>query len=261
MPGLIMAVGTAWKRALYLGFLFLLVALKQRIVAVPPLCWGAAADTQTEEKSFSGLQFPGQVCGQACQAVGISVSAVFAYMCAACVHTYSITTVGKTFFFCQLQQILPFTDGSQIQNGWCYFKLLILKLVTCNTGIIAEDSQTRCEPFAQWGYFLVPLEDCCIEKAHLYWACMLSHTPQLSKLLRLTLWRGMCQSRMINRTTLWENGTWYITRIEPSAKWLLFCHTAYSDTLTKRWHSRLQPGGSQTITNYSNPPLHSICFS
>ena len=36
MPGLIMAVGTAWKRALYLSFLFLLVALKQRIEAVPP---------------------------------------------------------------------------------------------------------------------------------------------------------------------------------------------------------------------------------
>lgn len=56
MPGLIMAVGTPWKRALYLGFLFLLATLKERIVADPPSSptsvlqveEGGAADTEKQ---------------------------------------------------------------------------------------------------------------------------------------------------------------------------------------------------------------------
>lgn len=59
MPGLIMALGTAWKKALYLGFLFLLVALKQRIVAVPPLSPFLCADTQKQSHSLACIPLPG----------------------------------------------------------------------------------------------------------------------------------------------------------------------------------------------------------
>lgn len=146
MPGLIMVVGTAWKRTLYLSFLFLLVALKQRIVAVPPssptsvlggCCW------HREAKSFSGLHSLATSVGRPANLWGW-VCVLYSYMCA---HTYPRRLNSHCQKpFCQLHHILPFTDGSQIQNGCSYFKPLILKMVTHNTEIIAMDF---CGPSAQ----------------------------------------------------------------------------------------------------------------
>lgn len=148
MPGLIMTVGTAWKRALYLGFLFLLVALKQRIVAAPPssptsvLGGGGALLTQ-RSKVILWPAFPGQVCGQACQVVRISVCVCC--LCAqVCAHTYPGRLNSHCWKpFCQLQHILPFIDGSQ--NARSYFNIPILKMVTRDTQIIAVDTNSRTQ--------------------------------------------------------------------------------------------------------------------
>lgn len=108
MPGLIMTVGTAWKRALYLGFLFLLVALKQRIVAAPPssptsVLGGRGPLLTQRSKVILWPAFPGQVCGQACQVVRISVS-VCVVSVHKCAHTLirggSIVTAENLFASC-----------------------------------------------------------------------------------------------------------------------------------------------------------------
>ena len=115
MPGLIMAVGTAWKRALYLSFLFLLVALKQRIEAVPPpssptsvLGWGGdgvAADTVKQSHSLAlrplarSVGWPAKLCRWVCVCVCVCV------WVSVCAHPHirggSIVTVGNLFASCR----------------------------------------------------------------------------------------------------------------------------------------------------------------
>lgn len=96
MPGLIMAVGTAWKRALYPGFLFLLAAPMQRIVAdlpssatyVPGVrCWHREAKTVTGLHSLAAsvgrpAKLWGWVCWRVCVCVCLCIQAC------TCVHTY-----------------------------------------------------------------------------------------------------------------------------------------------------------------------------
>lgn len=148
MPGLIMTVGTAWKRALYLGFLFLLVALKQRIVAAPPssptsvLGGGGAADTEKQSHSLACISWPGLWAGlPSCEDKCVCVCCLCAQVCA---HTYPGRLNSHCWKpFCQLQHILPFIDGSQ--NARSYFNIPILKMVTRDTQIIAVDTNSRAQ--------------------------------------------------------------------------------------------------------------------
>lgn len=145
------------KRALYLGFLFILVVLKQRIGAAsplspppPPLCWvleggGGSALLTQRSKVILWPAFPGQVCGQACQVVRISVSAcaVFMLECVrVCAHTYPGRLNSRCWKpICQLQHILPFIVRSQ--NTRSYFKLFILIMVTHAAAIMTSDKSSQ----------------------------------------------------------------------------------------------------------------------
>lgn len=111
MPGLIMAVGTPWKRALYLGFLFLLATLKERIVADPPSSptsvlqveEGGAADTEKQSHSLACVPWPALwACLPSCEDKCVCVR-VLRYKCV-CVQTRirggSVVTVGNLFASC-----------------------------------------------------------------------------------------------------------------------------------------------------------------
>lgn len=121
---------------------------------IPHLCAGGPLLTQKQSHSLACIPWPGlwaglPSCEDKCICVGVCCLCVQVCVCV-CAHTYP----GRLNShwrkpFCQLQHILPFTDGSQIQNGWSYFKPLILKMVTHNTEIVAVDSQTWGETSAQ----------------------------------------------------------------------------------------------------------------
>lgn len=105
--------------------------------------WGPAADTEKQSHSLAFIPWPVLWAGLPTRE-DKCVCVVFAHECV-CAHTY----LGKLNShcrkpFCQLQHILPFTDGGQIQNGRSYFKPVILKMVTHNTVTTAVDfvSQT-----------------------------------------------------------------------------------------------------------------------
>lgn len=93
----------------------------------------AAADTEEQSHSPASVFWPAQQ--QSCQVMRISVSVfVVLSLCTrlhVCTHTYpGRLNVHSHKPFSQLQHIRPISDGSQIQNGQSYFKLLVLKMVT-----------------------------------------------------------------------------------------------------------------------------------